>query len=65
MINLNRYDNWKENINKYKFNKRVLTLIDEYGKYRSYMFIVIENIQTKEIKITGYSKYFMVLTRVS
>lgn len=63
MINLNRYDNWKENINKYKFNKRVLTLIDEYGKYRSYMFIVIENIQTKEIKITGYSKYFIINLR--
>lgn len=51
-------DNWGEKIKNLRFEWKRLTIIEDEGMERHFMFIVLANQNNKKIKVSGYSSYF-------
>ncbi|UOR10657.1 site-specific integrase [Halobacillus amylolyticus] len=45
--------------NKVEFQQKVLTIVEDEGLLRHFMFIVLRSNSSKSMKVTGYSNYFI------
>jgi len=58
-LRLVKDDDWKHRTRNLRFCKQKLTIIEEDGLVRDFMFIVLRNEFNKKMKVTGYSNYFI------
>lgn len=58
-LRLVKEDDWKQKTKNLRFYNQKLTIIEEGGLVRDFMFIVLRNNSTKKMKVTGYSNYFI------
>ncbi|MED1854933.1 hypothetical protein P4V33_25415, partial [Brevibacillus borstelensis] len=59
ILTLVKQDEWKHKIKNLRFYKQRLTIVEDEGLVRYFMFIVLRNDSNKKMKTTGYSNYFM------
>lgn len=57
-LRLVKEDKWVEKIKNFRFEWKRLTIIENEGLERHFMFIVLVNQTNKKMKVCGYSTYF-------